>query len=202
MIEIEKKFLLTEDQLNALLDGARPLGQKQFEDAYLDTVDYSLSTNDLWFRQRDGVYELKVPLRSVGTNNTGTNRYHELTDEKEIASELQLTVKTNLTAALAKAAIVPFITCYTDRKSYEKDGFHIDVDAASYKDSNFTYAVAEIELLITDESQADDAEQSIIRYAQTYDLTTDKVILGKIGAFLKEEKPDHYAALVAANVLR
>ena len=201
MIEIEKKFALTPLQKEALLYGARPLGQKVVEDDYFDTDDYSLTKHDFWFRKRDGAYELKVPLQSGSGSYGATNRYHELTDLADIARELKASTD-NFEEALSLVGIKRFMTCFTDRTSYEKDGFHIDIDAASYRDTDFTHAVAEIELLIEDEAGADAADDKIMEFAKQFNLTTDQVVLGKVAAYLQAERPDHYEALIAAGVLK
>lgn len=204
MIEIEKKFLLTEVQKQRLLEGATPLGDKRVADSYLDTEDNRLTLADYWFRLRDGVYELKAPLKSGSGDYAATNRYRELTTEAEIATELQLDVTggVDFETILARAGIAKFMTVYTNRSSYEKDGFHIDIDAADYEGSDFTYAVGEVERLIEDESQADVAEAEIFEFAQRFDLETDAVVLGKVAAYLKEQNPNHYAALQEAGVLK
>jgi len=202
MIEIEKKFLLSDTQQYDLLQDAQPLGEKAVEDSYLDTDDYRLTKKDFWFRERNGAFELKVPLKSSDGSATATNRYHELTTVEEIARELELDPTADFDAALSRAGIKRFITCYTNRTSYEKQGFHIDIDAATYRDSAFTYALAEIELLVHDESKADEAEQRIVAFAQSYNLTTDQLVLGKIGSYLKAESQAHYKALVEAGVFR
>lgn len=199
MIEIEKKFLLTADEQRALLDGANAHGEKLVEDSYFDTDDYQLTSKNFWFRERDGVYELKAPLQSTSQTNA-TNRYDEITDIEGISQKLNLPLGDDFPAIIAAAGIKKFVTCYTVRNSYEKAGFHIDVDKATYLGSAFEYAVAEIELLIDDESQADDAESRIITFAKQFDLTTDQKIIGKIGAYLKVEKPEHYQLLINAGV--
>lgn len=201
MIEIEKKFLLTKIEEQALLQDAEELGQKIVEDSYLDTPDYSLTRRDLWFRERDGAYELKVPLKATGDTPAATNRYHELTDIDAIRQELSLDTTVGFEEALSLADITRFMTCYTNRRSYEKQDFHIDIDSVTYNDSDFTYALAEIEVLINNESQADEAENRIVDFARSFGLTTDQVILGKVGAFLKAERPEHYKILVDAGVL-
>jgi len=191
MIEIEKKFLLTSDQQQDLLNGAK--------DSYFDTDDYQLTAKNFWFRERDGAYELKAPLQS--TNQTSaTNRYDEITDIEGISQKLNLPLGDDFPAIIAAAGIKKFVTCYTVRNSYEKAGFHIDVDKATYLGSSFEYAIAEIELLIDNESQADDAEARIIAFAQHFNLTTDQKIIGKIGAYLKVERPEHYRSLVDSGV--
>ncbi|MFZ1301356.1 MAG: CYTH domain-containing protein [Candidatus Microsaccharimonas sp.] len=201
-VEIEKKFVLTETQKTALLDGSVELGEKSIVDSYLDTDDYQLTLRDYWFRIRDGEYELKAPLASGSGSYATTNRYREITSVEEICDELKLDYSGDIETTLSLAGIKSFITCYTTRQSYEKAGFEIDVDQATYQDSDFTYALAEIELLIEDESKADEAEARIIEFAQQFNLTTDQVILGKIAAYLKEEKPEHYQALKVAKVLK
>lgn len=201
MIEIEKKFLLTSKQQHDLLDGATELSEKLVTDSYLDTSDYRLTMNDLWFRERDGTYELKMPLTSG--SGTATNRYHELTDVTDIARELGIGGETDdLTKSLREAGIVPFMTCFTQRKSYEKQGFHIDVDTVTYQNSSFAYAIAEIELLVESEAEADNAEARIIEFAKQFDLVIDQIVLGKVAAFLKFENPVHYETLVSAGILK
>lgn len=202
MIEIEKKFLLTQEQQINLLDGAQKLGSKLVEDSYLDTDQYSLTTQDLWFRERDGAYELKAPLKAGSGSYVATNQYHEITDVEEIARALEFDPALNFETSLASAGIKKFMTVFTSRTSYEKEGFHIDVDTATYQDSVFEYAIAEIELLIHEESDASNAESRIIAFAKTFDLTTDQVVLGKVAAYLKAENPTHYEALVSARVLK
>ena len=202
MIEIEKKFLLTEAQRARLLKDAKKLEDKKVEDSYFDTSDYRLTTKDYWLRLRNGAYELKAPLAAKSSSRIATNRYHEITDTKEIAKELHLDTSIDLPSALAQAEIKPFMTCFTNRTSYEKQGFHIDIDSASYLDSTFKYSIAEIELLVADEKDADIAEQKVIEFANECRLTTDQIILGKIVAYLQAEKPDHYNALLDANIIK
>lgn len=144
--------------------------------------------------------ELKAPLQTKGAS--ATNRYHELTKLDSIRQTLALNTDGNFTTALLNSGIERFMTCFTHRKSYAKQGFQIDVDAVTYRDSSFKYAIAEIELIIDDEVQADEAEHRIIEFAKQYDLTTDQIILGKVAAYLKSEKVDHYEALVEAGIFR
>jgi thiamine-triphosphatase len=201
-IEIEKKFLLTADQQDALLKDATDLGHKQVENIYFDTADYSLSLRDFWLRRRDGVYELKTPVSTGSGSFGGTNRYHELTDDSEIAEALGIEISDTLERSLTDFDIHPFVTCYTDRASYEKQGFHIDIDQATYRDSVFSYAVAEIELLVETEDEANGADNRIMAFAADHNLTSDTVIHGKIGAFLQAERPDHFETLMKAGILK
>lgn len=202
MIEIEKKFLLTEEQQNKLLGGAKELGRKVVEDTYFDTDGYRLTLGDYWLRKRDGAYELKAPLRSGSGSYEATNRYNEITDAEEILRELGLGDGTDIETALASAGIKRFMTCFSDRSSYDKNSFHVDIDSVTYLDSDFEHAVAEIELLVESEAEADEADRRIMEFAKGLNLATDQVIMGKVAAYLKEKRPDHYRALVDAGVLK
>ena len=61
MIEVEKKFILTTEQEKSLIEGADFLGEKKFTDIYYDDEDFSLTKKDLWLRNREGRFELKIP---------------------------------------------------------------------------------------------------------------------------------------------
>jgi len=202
MIEIEKKFLLTEEQQNKLLDGAKELGRKVVEDTYFDTDQYKLTLGDYWLRKRDGAYELKAPLKSGSGSYEATNRYNEITDAKEILRELGLNGEPDFETALARAGIKRFMTCFSDRSSYDRSGFHVDIDSVTYADTDFEYALAEIELLVETEAEADEADRRIMELAKELGLATEQVIMGKVAAFLNEKRPDHYRVLFEAGVLK
>ena len=62
MIEVEKKFQLSGEQQERLLEGATFLKEKIQTDTYFDTLDYKYSRNHTWLRERDGSYELKISI--------------------------------------------------------------------------------------------------------------------------------------------
>lgn len=131
---------------------------------------FSLTTNDLWFRG-DGVYELKASLTSGSGSYAATNRYNEITDVEEIAQVLGLDAGLDFESSLSHAGIKKFMTVFTSRKSYGKQGFHIDIDSATYLDSGFEYAVAEIELLVNSEAEADEADRRILESGEACALS-------------------------------
>jgi len=199
MIEVEKKFLLSDIEKTQLLNGAEFLYEKLIADTYFDDSDYSLTKADLWLRARNGEYELKAPLKS-GSHGSA-KRYHELTNEVAIAERLNIGTENVFADELKLRGIAAFVTCRALRQSYMKDGFTIDIDSATYENSDFTYDIAEIELLVEDESETDSAEARIVTFAQKHNINTDAHIRGKIPAYLQHVNPEHYAALVATAVL-
>src|SRR6185436_8604727 len=60
MIEVERQFHATEEQIQSLLQGAQFLGEKVNHDIYHDYPDYRLFKEDIRLRNRDGSFELKI----------------------------------------------------------------------------------------------------------------------------------------------
>ncbi|MFA5270405.1 MAG: CYTH domain-containing protein [Patescibacteria group bacterium] len=197
MIEIEKKFALSDKDQERLIQGAQFLKEKIFTDVYYDTTDLALTTNDKWLRSRDGKFELKLSLRR-GTDRLA-DQYDELEDEESIKHALGLDVDGDLADLLAANGYSPFVTITTVRTKYHKDGFGIDLDAIDFGD--YTHHICEIELMVEDQSEIDNAIERIINFAKEQGLTVGPV-RGKVVEYLKKANPTHYWALVNADVVK
>ena len=146
MIEIEKKFIVTEEQTKRLISGAEFLGEKILRNVQYDDVNYSLTSHDLWLRKRNGKFELKIPAQTMH-DKTFISQYSELETEEEIrnAFPLPFTGKT-LDEDLKEKGFFPFVDYVNTRKKYKKDEFSLDFDDADFSD--FHYRMLEIELLV------------------------------------------------------
>ncbi len=195
MIEVEKKFILNEEDEARLLQGAEFLGERVFTDVYYDTVDFSLSSRDRWLRCREGRFEMKVPLREG--KDALVDQYDELEDEQKIREALSLPAAGKFADDLAKADYQPFCIYTTTRRKYKKEPFIIDLDHADFKD--FTYNIGEIELMVHDISDMQNAIDQILHFAKEQGLVIAPV-RGKVVEYLRRVKPDHYQALVQAGV--
>ena len=89
MIEVEKKFQITNAQRDRLLEGAEFVYKKDIRDTYFDR-GVELCTKDLWLRERDGRFELKYltkgygsrkPISIASTRRTRKLSVHSLTGE-------------------------------------------------------------------------------------------------------------------------
>ena len=60
MIEVEKRFFYTEEQLAALIEDAQFVSVKVNHDIYYDHPDYRLISKNIRLRSRNGVFELKI----------------------------------------------------------------------------------------------------------------------------------------------
>lgn len=195
MIEVEKKFLLSDSQEAALATGAEPLGKKTFTDVYFDDENFSLTTKDVWLRERDGRYELKIPLND-DIESRVSDQYKELETDSEIAEFLKLEKDRPLAETVISAGYRPFCRITTTRRKYKKDGFIIDLDLL-----DFGYKIAEIEYMVREVSEIKQATQKIRDYAKKYGLE-EGVVRGKVVEYLRRNNPKHFKALQEAKVIK
>lgn len=198
MIEIEQKFLVTKNQLDQLLGQIEFIQEKVFTDIYYDTPDYSLTKDDIWLRQRDGVWELKVPLDGLEKDYI-TDHYEEIDDERKIGEFLQIDSINNLSQDLAVYNYRPFCELTTTRRKYKQGDFNIDVDVV--KGDNFNYAILELELLIEVLADAQIAKTKILTWAKAQGLAV-KSVYGKVIAYLQQERLQHFQALVDSGTIK
>jgi adenylate cyclase class IV len=196
MIEVEKNFDLRPGDKERLIRGAEFVRRKTFTDVYYDRPDWFLTRRDFWLRARDGRFELKVPLWSGGIGDRKTDQYRELESEEEIARELNLGLKTGLENALAEAGYLPFATITTVRETYHKGDFHLDFD-----EMDFGFKTFEAELMIENEAGLPAAEARILEFAREHGITGTEA-RGKVIEYIFRNRPEHYAALVAAGVVK
>lgn len=197
MIEVEKKFILNEQDKERLTKDAEFLNERVFTDVYYDTEIFSLTAKDKWLRSREGRFELKLPLHE-GAERLA-DQYDELEDEQKIREALNLPAKGNLADDLVMAGYSAFCTCKTTRRKYKKEPFIIDLDIVDFQD--FTYNIGEIELMVNDKSEIEDAIGKIIDFAKSQNLTIAPV-RGKVIEYLKRVKQEHYQTLVKSGVVK
>ena len=194
MIEVEKRFQLTPEQEVRLLNGARHLKTLTNEDVFYDTDDYVLTRQDHWLRSRNGRFELKRSVHELGHKLGGT-AYDEIEDEAGVRSFLNLPSTNSLESDLATAGYKPFAKIVKERRSYEKEGFHLDLDIC-----DFGYDLAEIELMIESEQDRGEALERIEGFASRMGLDQTPV-RGKVIEYLFRFSPKHYQTLVNAGVI-
>lgn len=204
MIEVEQKFLLTEDQKQKLAKDAKFLHQQKWRDIYYDDAHFSLGLKDWWLRCRDGKWVMKVP---VAGDESGRNaaeiktslatQYEEINEEDQLRIVLQLENNTgNFAEDLQKAGYHNVAQFETTRQKYQMGDFVIDMDL-----TNFGYEIGEIELMVSDKSQTAEAQEKIARLANKYGLVLAPV-RGKVIEFIKKNNPSHYAVLKSGNLSR
>lgn len=189
MIEVEKKFLLKKRGEERLIENAEFVKELVLTDTYYDTKDYSLSKRNTWLRARNGHFELKIPLQDISRSNeeaSFVDQYDEIRTEEEIRKALGISSNKILSKDLEISGYHPFTTFTTTRKRYKKEGFTIDLDIV-----NYGYNVTEIELMVKNNSEVEEATKKIIAFAKKQKLTIAPV-KGKVLEWMKRNNPANY----------
>jgi thiamine-triphosphatase len=195
MIEVEKKFLLTEAQKGRLIEGAQFVAEKKIHDVYFDTPDYRLTTKDWWLRSRDGRFEIKIPLHDIHHPEKGTTQYRELETEDEIRRAIGLPQKNDFMSDLKAANYRSVADILTTRTKYKYGEFTIDLDVT---DSG--YELAEIELMVPQPADMEQAVQKILAFAAERGLGIE-ARRGKVLEYIRRNNPAHFQALMDAGVI-
>jgi adenylate cyclase class IV len=188
MIEVEKKFQPTKEQLDAMLADADFLGEVVNRDVLYDYADYRLFKKHIRFRNRNGNFELKVPTGISGDTELAVTEFE---DEEEIKKYFNITK--NLKDFVGEELILLMdITTY--RKKYKRGEFNIDVDSVKG-----VYDFCEIEIMVEKEEDVAQAREKILNFALQYNFEV-KNLPTKRELFLKKFRPDLYTELYTKNI--
>lgn len=180
MIEVERKFRPTDEQLANLLKDCEFHGQVVNHDIYYDYPDYRLISKSIRLRDRNGGFELK--LSSDDTEEFS----QEIEDEEEIKKYFNIT---SPVADFVRENLIEGINMKTTRGKYTKDDFSIDVD-----DIDFGYRCVEIELMVKDKGDVDVAYERILNLAKSYNFDLTEVPTKK-KEYFRIAKPEVFKKL-------
>ena len=65
MIEVEKKISISDEELAKIESSGTFLGSEIITDIYFDTPDFRYTTNDIWLRERECHFQLKIGRRGL-----------------------------------------------------------------------------------------------------------------------------------------
>ncbi len=197
MIEVERKIFIDESELKKIEQSAEFLESVLITDIYFDTSDFRFTTSDIWLRERNCQYELKIGIKGM---NGAIDRYLEINDERVILVKLGLENENELAKARRKAGILPYASFQTIRRKYRMNKFSLDLDLAYFDD--FIYRVLEIELLVEDDTRIPQAEKEILQLMNTLGFNEHRPVKAKLIQYLFQKSPSHYQALVSAGVVK
>lgn len=193
MIEVEKKFHATEQQLTLLLEGAEQLYEKENIDIFFDLPDYTLTKKWMWLRERNGRMELKSATHPP-LDGKLCETFNEFETDEEIREQLELpTVSESLLDQLLRLGYSPFAALHTHRKAFRNDKFVIDVDHTTGPE--FEYDVVEIEQMVESEDEVKRASDEIDAFAESKGLATTHVN-GKLLEFIERMNPEQFQILI------
>jgi adenylate cyclase class IV len=176
MIEVEKSFDTTEEQLERIIEGAEFLGEVVNHDIYYDYPDLRMAKQKIKLRMRNGAPEIKAEISELVDK--------EIEDIEEIKKFLNIDTDLNefITANMVE------ITNYKNRRrKYKKEGINIDVD-----NLDFGLSSCDFEIMVHDESAVPQATARILEFAKSYGLDVNNKNIGKRQAYLKKFKPEVY----------
>ncbi len=195
MIEVEKKFALRPGDRERLTKGLEPFAIVTMVDTYYDDSAYLLSRNDTWLRNRNGTFEVKVPLHPKSVKERKGDRFREIEDDEGIREFLRLPRSGDIGKEIASAGYLPFATITTVRKKYRYGDMVIDLDSIDYG-----YELAEVEVMVNDRSEMDAALETITTFARSVGLSSAPV-RGKVIEYIRRTNPRHFHALVDAGLI-
>lgn len=198
MFEVELKFILTKKEELCLLEGAMFIEEQNFIDIYYDKKDYSLSTNDIWLRTRNGKFVLKLPIPTANESlkKQRNSPKQEIEDLDKILHYLNIVPEKNIHEDLCNNGILPLYEFKNIRKKYSKGEFIIDIDKAIFKD--FIYETCEIEMVVKSESEINNAITKIESFAAHHGIQIGHVE-GRLIEYLRRKNPIHYQKLQAVK---
>lgn len=182
MIEVEKKFEAAEEQIKRVEKNANFMSEIKNKDIYYDNEDFELTKNDMFLRNRNGNFELKIFM----PGGDSVDRYLELETEKEIKKKLDIPKEETIKNYLARKGYRPFGSWVTSRSRYEMDGFTIDIDS-----TDFGFNVIEIELMVEKEEDTEEAAQKILKFANELGIEREQTD-GKVMTFINKRDSKKY----------
>ena len=189
MIEVEKKFAASELDIERITKDAEFIGDTVNKDTYYDREGFPLVKNNMFLRKRNGKFELKLYVAEEGST---VDKYLELEDDEAIKTKLNIGADKNISEYLAENEYFPFGSWETKRRRFKKDGFTIDIDSV-----DFGHNVVEIELMVEEGGDTQQAARRILNFANSMDLKKD-IQEGKEMVFKKRMNPTAYEEIKAA----
>ena len=205
-IEVEKKFKPNPKLKELVLKhGGEVVGEKRFTDVYYDTAGCVLTRRDTWLRRRGDAWELKLPLGDPADRRGASGGERTVFKEVEGAESVMealaplLPVPSDgpLPTLLKANELLPIAEFETVRSRYKLGETSLDADVAS-----FGHAVLEIEVMAETEAEVPAAEAEIERVAALLGTEPLGGTGGKLFEYIRTKRPDIFAQLVEAGVLR
>lgn len=198
-IEIERKFLLTPTVKKKLLSFSSPTETICFRDLYYDE---QLALNNIWLRKRNNAWEVKVPVQfNSGDVNSkfGATVYREITGMSQVR-EAVCHHYANLDIDIEKLECYAMLDTTRTQLSitWNTKTVHIILDECSSPNiDDFSCSIGELELMVHDESEVDDATQVLNDLVEHLQLGQVEDYEGKLIKYIKKYRPELFKKLIA-----
>lgn len=185
MLEVEQKFCVNTDYRDALkANNAVFVSEERLLDVYYDLPNLSFLKQDIWLRRRNHEKQIKIPIsgQQHSSKTGGCTSYLEIAGDK-VDEELK-----KLTDVQFDDLVI-LCTVDSTRENYTLNGFNIVIDHLK----NSSYAVAEIELVASQESSLEEMQQQVKELGVKMGFSP--VVSGKIFEALKTQNSSAYSVL-------
>jgi len=125
MIEIEKKYDVTDSDLNKIREKCELISSKTILDKYFDTDNFLLFSNDIKLRKRNDVFELKI---KISNKDSKYIKSLEITNIEEIKDKLVI-----LGTSFQDLEQVLEISTKVDKFKFNFDWYDFIIDVQKYK---------------------------------------------------------------------
>jgi predicted adenylyl cyclase CyaB len=188
MIEVEKKFQPTEEQLEKLLYGAEFLNEKEVHDVYYDFSDFRLRKKETLLRKRGEKFELKVYKPEVKGQSRIADEYYLEDEIKE-----RIGVTEGSLVSIIDTSMEILCDFKTLRRKYSKDGFIIDVDKTDYG-----FEVIEVEKEAENYESVPSVNSEILEFVREFGIEIKDLPL-KTEAYLMTKRPEVYKEIFSGR---
>jgi adenylate cyclase class IV len=148
-------------------------------DVLFDYPDLSLIKNDIWLRQRNGKFDLKMS-KDKDRKNRFLDIYDEIEEESKICEALHI-------ESIVDEKLIEVANLITKREKYKLGEFNIDFDFVTSAHDGFVYHQVEVELMVENESETPIALEKIKKFMAEYGIP-EKSATAKIMQYFFEKK--------------
>lgn len=197
MIEVERRFSLIPSIKDRLLQKAGS-SEIQVTDIYDRYHSEDLALTDRWLRQRNGDWELKVPVNLGRTLGSAT--YREFSGDP-------LWKELGIAPLDMEGSLDPSLACFAELRTtrtsfvllFQGSSVNVTLDECSSPDG-FQCSVGELEILVSTEDEIDAATQILDRLFSHLAVNHLQDNEGKLIQFIRQCRPQFHKRLVQAGI--
>lgn len=190
MIEIEKKYDLSDADYQSIKKNCEFISKKTIIDKFFDTADFNLFAQKIKFRERNGELQLKMKISS---NTDAFSKSIEITELEEVKSKL-------LELNISYSQIQQVLEIVTEVEKFQTkfEWYDITIDVQKYKYNN-RY---EIELELEEDIKID-PENLINKFRASFWLNSAEQLSTetKVITYAKNENPALYEVILKTKTV-
>ncbi len=185
------KFLITEETLFQIEKLATFKGSKTSNDIYYDFLNYRLTTNDMWLRERNNTFKLK---RAIRRYDQTVSHYLNIIDETEILKTIGLEKEKNIFNSIKEKKLIPYANFQTIIRIYTLQNFTLVLDLAYFKEVIYR----SLDIIPNNKKNT---KKELLTLAKDLNINTNIKPQPKLIYYILKKNPSHYQILLKANIV-